>query len=73
MKEHKSTGLLMGLVVCEHGDPFIAVSIHGEQTLLSPAQAGFIFDQLGNHLHVLGYFDDEDEEEEEKGTKNVTH
>jgi hypothetical protein len=72
MPEHKTTGLLMGLVVCEHGETFIAVSIHGQQTLLSIDHAGFIFDQLGEHLNVLGYFD-EDEEEQTKEIKRVAH
>lgn len=71
MKEHKSTGVLLGVVVCEHGDPFIAISIHGEQTLMSPNQALFVYDMLGAHLEVLGVFDEEEEPEERK--KNVTH
>lgn len=66
----KKVGILMGIVVCEHGEPYIAFDIGGSQVALSVPQAGHFFDQLGDNLNALGYFDDEDEEGEKERVLN---
>ncbi len=60
----KKVGILMGIVVCEHGEPYIAFDIDGSKVALSVEHAGHFFDQLGDNLNALGYFDDEKGEEE---------
>jgi len=61
-------GIMMGIV----GDgekQGIAIGFAGGQTLaMSVDQAGFIFNQLGDLLDALGYF--EDDEVDPKNTKH---
>lgn len=67
---HKMTGILMGILVYEHGEPFIAFDINGSKVALSVPQAGHFFDQLGDNLHALGFFDDEEEEKNDERVLN---
>lgn len=54
MEKHKTYGVLAGIVICEHGEPWIAISVRGKEVLLNPKQAVDLFNHLGEMLESLG-------------------
>lgn len=62
-KEHSFNGVLMGIVVCSHGEPHIGISIGNDKIAMNIDHAGMVFQQLGDLLETAGYFDDEELEE----------
>lgn len=60
-KRKPLSGVLMGIVADEAGTPFIGLDINGAKLAMSVPHAALVFDQLGDLLDTLGYFDDMEE------------
>ena len=52
-------GVLLGIVTCQHGSPFIAMDINGSSVVMDIEHAGIVFEQFAGLLGTLGYFGDE--------------
>lgn len=61
MRKEKFEGVLIGLVTCEHGHPFVALSIDGNQLEMTIPAAVVMLEQLEVVLGRLGALDEEDE------------
>ncbi len=54
-------GVLTGFVYCTCGTPSIGMDINGSKIVLNADEAGIVFNQLGDLLDKLGYFDEDEE------------
>ena len=58
-------GVMLGIVTCQHGSPFIAMDINGSTVVMDIERAGIVFEQFAGLLGTLGYFGDEGFDEDE--------
>lgn len=63
-EEHTFKGVLMGLIVCSHGELHIGIDIDGTKITMDIEHAGLVFQQLGDLLETAGYFENDIESEE---------
>lgn len=69
-KEEQCTqfsGVLIGIVECENGSPFIAMGLNDQKVVLYLDRAIVLFDQLGNLIESLGGFDGDEEDAAPEG------
>lgn len=55
----KSKGVLVGLTLCEHDTPHIAIDVNGSRIDLPIPIAAILYFQMGELLETVGYFEDE--------------
>lgn len=59
-KQQNFSGVLLGIVQNEAGESFIGIALGGIKLAMPVEQAGVVFNQLGDLLDELGYFEDEE-------------
>lgn len=69
-EQHTFKGVLMGLIVCSHGELHIGIDVDGAKVAMNIEHAGLVFQQLGDLLEQAGYFK-EDEPEIEGATCKI--
>lgn len=60
------SGVLMGIIHDNEGEPHIGIDVDGAKVALTIDQAGELFNQLGDLLDTQGYFESENEAENEE-------
>jgi hypothetical protein len=58
--KNKIAGVVLGIVSDNENPDGIGIGVIGGTMVMSVAQAAIVFDQLGNLLDVLGYFDEDE-------------
>ena len=60
MSKCKAEGVLVGITICEHDQPHIAVDVGGNRIDLPIQIAAVLYFQIGELLETVGYFNDDD-------------